>query len=407
MIDGVTVRTTGFTQCAVCKIDLKGRFVYIDENIEELLGYTKEELFGKSLLHFLDETSQEIINQLLLNRNHYETFYDTTTITLISRRNQPVVARTVFSLNFIAGNPVNFQLVLDVEQTSKHSPNRPVGLMSLEGFLEGIMALESPSEFRGFLGLLRKFTGAHQASLYLIDDKTLEPRSGASDDNSVEFAFTSIPETTALHQRVAESGEIYSFTDEDAVQNAIEEDGTAPNEFVSRLSFDGFRQYLLRLIFSENTEPASMQVAITNTMLALRLVPPLMQIDREGDTASDPTIDVKFTVGFLGNLGIGAILTQSDGRIVGYNQALLEMLGNSKLGDYYTDLIRFLETHTSADLEESVARHFLSSVTEEGCEDLRIPVRFPSGKEQLLIVTRLSDADGDLSACMVLLPWSA
>ena len=89
----------GLTRCAVCKIDLKGRFVYVDEKVEDLLGYTKEDLFGKSLLDFIDEPSQKLIEQLLSHRNHYETFYDSTTITLLDQQRTPVAARAVVSLN--------------------------------------------------------------------------------------------------------------------------------------------------------------------------------------------------------------------------------------------------------------------------------------------------------------------
>ena len=52
----------GFKRCAVCKIDLKGRFVYIDERTEHLLGLTKEDLFGKNIIEFLDEPSQKLSN---------------------------------------------------------------------------------------------------------------------------------------------------------------------------------------------------------------------------------------------------------------------------------------------------------------------------------------------------------
>ena len=105
----------GFTRCAVCKIDLKGRFVYLDEKIESLLGYTKEELFGQSFLDFLDDSSKQLVEKLLAQRNHYETFFDTTRITAFNRSREALAMRAVVSLNFIAGNPVNYQLIIDCE----------------------------------------------------------------------------------------------------------------------------------------------------------------------------------------------------------------------------------------------------------------------------------------------------
>ncbi len=46
------------TACAVFKIDLRGRFVYIDDETEELLGLTREELFGKSIYEFISNDFQ-------------------------------------------------------------------------------------------------------------------------------------------------------------------------------------------------------------------------------------------------------------------------------------------------------------------------------------------------------------
>jgi PAS domain S-box-containing protein len=85
MVTSTSGRGVGFRRCAVCKIDLKGRFVYIDEEIENLLGCTKEELFGKTIIEFLDEPSQEVVNRLISQRNHYESFYDTTGINIVNQ----------------------------------------------------------------------------------------------------------------------------------------------------------------------------------------------------------------------------------------------------------------------------------------------------------------------------------
>ena len=70
------------TRCAVCKIDLKGRFVYIDDETEKLLGLTKEELFGRQFTDFLDQHDIDTISAILTGSNRYETFFDAAQIGL-------------------------------------------------------------------------------------------------------------------------------------------------------------------------------------------------------------------------------------------------------------------------------------------------------------------------------------
>ena len=80
-------------RCALCKIDLKGKIVYVDDKIEALLGYSKEELFGKSFSDFLDKSSKALIDQLFSQRNNYEIFYDATNLTILNREKKAITAR--------------------------------------------------------------------------------------------------------------------------------------------------------------------------------------------------------------------------------------------------------------------------------------------------------------------------
>ena len=207
MTDALANRVAGFARCAVCKIDLKGRFVYIDDDFERLVGATKEEMFGCGVEEFLDETSQSLIRDLLSERNHYETFYEATYLVLIRPDGGRVTVRCVASLNFIAGNPANFQLVLDQLGEESGAEARPTALAPLGDFLGRLLSVDRQADFRHYLGHWRRFAAASQAAVYVIGDDGLELRSASSDDTSADFAYTAIPDTTALHERVARSGE--------------------------------------------------------------------------------------------------------------------------------------------------------------------------------------------------------
>jgi PAS domain S-box-containing protein len=100
------------TACAVFKIDLRGRFVYIDDETEELLGLTREELFGKSIYEFISSDSHQVLDIILGNHKRYESFYESLSLTMREGGGRLRRLDTVITLNFIAGNPVNYQFIL-------------------------------------------------------------------------------------------------------------------------------------------------------------------------------------------------------------------------------------------------------------------------------------------------------
>ncbi|MBU0983414.1 MAG: PAS domain-containing protein [candidate division Zixibacteria bacterium] len=111
MTETATTSSRRITRCAVCKIDLKGRFVFVDEEMEKLLGLNQFELFGKALVEFLGECDQEIIELITSKFNRYETFFESARISLRDCHDDPVSGLATFSLNFNAGNPVNYQVI--------------------------------------------------------------------------------------------------------------------------------------------------------------------------------------------------------------------------------------------------------------------------------------------------------
>ena len=98
--------------CAVFKIDLKGRFVYIDDEVEELLGATLEELFGKSINEYISSQSRQLLDALLNCHNRYESFYDSLALDVKLQDSDYHRFDAVVTLNFIGGNPVNYQVIL-------------------------------------------------------------------------------------------------------------------------------------------------------------------------------------------------------------------------------------------------------------------------------------------------------
>ena len=404
MTNQLASQAIGLTRCAVCKIDMKGRLVYVDDRIEQLLGRTRENLFGKPLHDFVDRRSQELIDRILDQRNHYDTFYDAAEITLVDADGQARPAAAVVSLNFIAGNPVNFQLVLNPTPTGTTLVRHPVSDDDLKDLVTALLEVDSLADWKKFLGILCHFAGVAQAAVYVIGEESLELRSAASDDASASFAFKSIPGTNGIHQQVARTGEEYSVIDQAAVQNAIEQYGDAPGEFIVRLEFGENRQYLLRLVFTENVNRALAAKSIADTRFALSIMQKLVSLRNDSGETAGPTFDIRFTIGFLEALVIAAFATDSDGRIIGYNSTALAQFSEELLEGGYRDVYRHLSQYNKSVPEKQIADFLTDDEAEDGADELRMELTISDELNARLTVIKLGDSEDDQTSCHVFVP---
>lgn len=99
-------------RCPVFRIDLKGRFVNVDDLTEKFFGQPSEYYFGKNISEFLDEPSNEALDEILSTGRHFETFFKSVNLTFIDSSEEKHEVGAIISLNFIGGNPANYQLVL-------------------------------------------------------------------------------------------------------------------------------------------------------------------------------------------------------------------------------------------------------------------------------------------------------
>lgn len=103
---------SGIVKCPIFKIDLKGRFVYVDDLTERLLGRPQDMLFGRSLGNFLSEKSWSTLSAIFQRYRHYETSFEALELEFVNSENDRQALMAIISLNFIAGNPANYQMVL-------------------------------------------------------------------------------------------------------------------------------------------------------------------------------------------------------------------------------------------------------------------------------------------------------
>jgi len=109
---GTAVQEKKLVRCPVFRIDLKGRFVNVDDLTEKFFGYPSEYYFGKNISEFLDESSQLIVEEILSTGRHFETFFKSVNLSFVDANRNTNDVGAVISLNFIGGNPANYQFIL-------------------------------------------------------------------------------------------------------------------------------------------------------------------------------------------------------------------------------------------------------------------------------------------------------
>jgi len=297
-------------RCAVCKIDLKGRFVYVDDKTASLLGCSQEQLFGKPIRKFIDESQHDLLTQLTSQRSRFESYFETTCLTLVNRNGKRINAIVVFSLNFIAGNPANYQLILDVQ--GAHSLELSVKHAANEfEILKELAALAAQPDWNRAISLLQKSATGSSVGLYRIEAESLQLVTTATSCATSQDAFDAMPKPGPLHHLVAKTNERYSHTDQYSVQRAIELGGSAPNELIEPIIIGG-ESWLVRIIYDGNAAKSDISQEGSNTLHLLKLIPGLMaagQTVEEQQNADCKTLSIKQ---FRQMINLGSLRSQVD-----------------------------------------------------------------------------------------------
>ncbi|UCD17436.1 MAG: PAS domain-containing sensor histidine kinase [Candidatus Zixiibacteriota bacterium] len=208
-------KTAKHSKCAVFKIDRRGRFVYVDDLTEKFLASSCEELYGKSIKDYLDEKSMASLRRVLDSGKHYETFYRPLELVVVDAKKQLHLHTAVVSLNFVAGNPANYQVILIPETPSRRehiavstavAPEITV-MENLFEFMSKIVGTEV--NWDSLAEILLEFHGVRQTAVYRFQNDTLHllgsatrrPYSGTGIDLSL---------VTDDHLEVARAGQPFA-----------------------------------------------------------------------------------------------------------------------------------------------------------------------------------------------------
>jgi PAS domain S-box-containing protein len=388
------------TRCALCKIDLKGRFVFIDDLAETLLGYTKEELFGKTFKEFLSESDQELFFHVMRQQRTYETSFDSLLVTLITPSKPPIPANIIVTLGFIAGNPVNFQIIIQLDQTRRVAVSDVDESPHFHRFISTVLSMNGSLSLPDVLEPIREFMGAIAVGLYRIAGDKLETVASAPRDIPV-------PTSVDVHRLPALLGRLSKLSSEpglapDQVQRGvIESTGDAPSEYFSEFELNG-QKYLVRIVF-DNSNGDAAGIVSQRTTLALSLVCRLLKThDSVGEVVITEN-DFGAGLALFDSLGIGALFVRPDGTIAAANHCLVRMCEGSRPNGRIDDIIAVMSKWGGGEAARNLSSFFDSAVAYPPLS-WKETVALPGGGAAQLTAVRHSASQSDASAWLVISP---
>ncbi len=390
-------------RCAVCKIDFKGRFVYVDDAVEQLLGHSREELFGKSFLDFVEADEQPTVAHVLYQRNHFETFFESVRLALVDRSGQPIPARILISLNFIAGSPVNFQIIIDVENFARLAPTSHSHDISFQDFATDLATVDPTGYCESAITLLHRFSGVRRSLLYRLRDNRIEL---VRSHNERIASLADIDSYEPLLQWVAGSGDEYFFLDPQAVQHAIEKTLLAPNELITTFNLKPSHRYLLRVAFEDGPDPSMIQATVDDLRQAIGLAQRMAPAVDDEPAEAIPDLSARQIVDLLSRTGVHYCLTGFDGSIRTLDAQWHTYLNTKDPIERYRDILVALAEFNNPEVMQRIVDSVCIPFDTGRESRFDEVISIVGGRRARLIVTRLTQTVQDESACLVLIPLS-
>lgn len=388
------------TRCALCKIDLKGRFVFIDDLAETLLGYTKEELFGKTFKEFLSESDQELFFHVMRQQRTYETSFDSMSVTLVTPSRPPMPANIIVTLGFIAGNPVNFQIIIQADQNQRIAASGVDESPNYHRFISTVLSMNGSLSLGDVLEPMREFVGAIAVGLYRIIEDKLETVASAPRDLQVS-ASVDVHRIPALLDRLSKLSSEPGLAPDQVQRGVIESTGNTPSEYFSEFELNG-QKHLVRVLF-ENCAGETAGVVTARTTLALNLICRLLKAHDSVDEVVIAENDFGAGLALFDSLGMGALSVRPDGTIAAANHCLARLCEACRPSGRIDDFIGVLSKWGDGEAARNLASFFDSAVAHPPLS-WKETVALPGGGAAQLIAVRHSASQSDASAWLVISP---
>ncbi len=197
MIDAAIERkqtTKESKRCPVFKIDLKGHFVNIDDLTSDLLGLPDENLFGRNIKEFLDKDSNRKLIEIIQHGNRFNSSYESIELVMIDNNKKQHKQNAIVSLNFIAGNPSNYQVILmESNQLDSATENQSNLELTFKKLFELSSDFNRNADWKKLTELLLKNMKFDHVGIYRYENSVLSLLTDSSKQkgkNKVDFSIT-------------------------------------------------------------------------------------------------------------------------------------------------------------------------------------------------------------------------
>ncbi len=258
MIDAAIERkqtTKESKRCPVFKIDLKGHFVNIDDLTSDLIGLPDENLFGRNIKEFLDKDSNRKLIEIIQYGNRFDSCYESIELVIIDNKKKQHKHNAIVSLNFIAGNPSNYQVILmESNQLDSATENRTNNIeLILKKLFELFSDFARNADWQKLAELLLKNMQFSQVGIYKYIDSGLALLSDSSEQkgkSKVDFSVTD-----EKHLQVIT----------DHKQTVISDNENESIEYSCPLIFDNSCWGLIRCVASEESTGIEEELALVTS----------------------------------------------------------------------------------------------------------------------------------------------
>ena len=361
-----TVSTSRRVRCGVCKIDRKGRIVYVDSEGENLFGGTQVELFGRPLTDFLVAEDQPLLDEITSQFNHYETFYDSARVTLIDSHGKRRRASLVISLNFDAGNPVNFQVIINPRPEPQTDQNQPSEIEIADSLFTRIFK-QPPSEANLDLAQeINKYIRADAVQFFRTDQGPWQ-------------LLAQTPEGVFVDPNITPTAE---------AEIALSDDF----HLVMRTAY-------AHEIPASEKERIDNRTHLVAQMLSRLMISPMPEM--QGSTAFS-LASTHSVVDLLGFMQVGAALIGSDGSIEDANQPFDEFVGHKTSSQDLTHIAESLSSPRHSEIETVVLNYLETSTQFEAPPHMQLTIRGHNGARAAFSLVRLAPGSEDLSGFAII-----
>ncbi len=391
MPETIGLQKKASTVCAVFKIDFRGRLVYIDDETEELFGFGREELFGKSLYEFIAPDSIDSIDEILKRRKRYESFYESLTLVLRLNSGEYRTFESVVTLNFITGNPVNFQFIL-----LPGSSGKQIEQVEYQNELLDLLNA-NPDDIDGarLTSLLAQTAGYHEAHCYQTQSNgNLEIVASWPDD---------IPSRVApayLNQFLVNELNRFSFVDAD--RELCDGFGDGKSEAVLFFNRSQSHNLIVHLYGSTGFKPVRQR---------LEMIQSFCGIWKQRTALTDATNSIGQQMSFLGQagdaVGLATLISNSSGEILYHNTSFGKLTPKQKSPDQSGTAKQFFDSLHLLDENDRPVEFSELADQAKRSEDLNSFSNYASAVGQLYLATGITKINDEELQISFILPEAA